>query len=193
MPKHPALATESAVRHYVRAQLTAAVPDPRHSWHWPALTTGGDSRVVVLRDVRDAGAELTWYTDRRSDKVAQLGTSGDCALLFYHAAHRTQLRLYGRAAEDTDEARRRALWAGVSAGAKSNYVTEHAPGTPLPLGAGNDLPPSWPDLSDGEDARAFGHFAVYRTRVSRGDFLQLLDDGAYRSQWDGRAFRFVAP
>ena len=194
MPAHPALASETAVRAYVSTQLAAAVSEPRHGWHWPSLTTGGDSRVVVLRGVREGGSQVTWYTDRRSDKVAQLREDHRCVLLFYHGDHRTQLRLYGEAEEERDGATRRRLWAGVSSGAKSNYVTASAPGTPLPDGrAATDLPDAWPKLTPVQEARAFAHFAVYRTYVSRADFLQLLDEGAYRSQWSAGGFAFVTP
>lgn len=192
MPKHPALDTGDAVRQYVREQLGEAVRDARHGWHWPALTTGGHSRIVVLRALDEGGAEVTWYTDRRSDKVEQLARDGHCSLLFNNAAHRTQLRLRGRAHEDVDEQVRRTLWAGISPGAKSNYATLQAPGTPLSE-ASTGLPPAWPKLDAATEARAFAHFAVYRTRVTSGDFLQLLDEGAYRSRWDGEGFRFVTP
>ena len=194
MSKYPALATETAVRAYVRAQLAAAVPDARHGWHWPSLTTGGDSRVVVLRGVDAGGDLLTWYTDRRSEKVAQLRSDPRATMLFYNGDHRTQLRLYGVAEEEIDGEARRRSWEGVSPRAKANYVTAQAPGTPLAGGrAATDLPVGWPRLTAPQDARAFSNFAVYRTRVARADFLQLLGEGAFRSRWSDEGFAFVTP
>lgn len=192
MPKHPALDTETAVRDYVRAQLRAAVPDPGHGWHWPALTTGQESRVIVLRDVSDDGATLTWYTDRRSAKAADLQRSPVTSLLFYHGKHRTQLRLRGRSRELSDAGERERRWASVGKAARVNYATVEAPGTLLPH-ASRGLPATWSSPTSEQTQRAFSNFAVYRTRVRAADFLQLLDVGAFRSQWDAGGFSFVTP
>ena len=195
MPKHPPLDTREAVCGYVDAELAAAVSAPAHGWHWPALTTAGTSRIVVLRDYEAAGPELTWYTDRRSDKVAELRRDPACALLFYHADHRIQLRVDAIAVELSDEAERTRRWSEVGAAARANYATVHPPGSPLG-GPSTDLPTPWPTPGAAEAARAFANFAVYHCRVTTYELLQLLDIGAYRSRWrpgDPSDFTFLTP
>ena len=195
MPKYAPLDSRQAVLAYVHEQLSAAVDDPAHGWHWPAMSTGHESRVVVLRAYRAVAGELLWYTDRRSDKVQQLATDPTCGLLFYHAAHRTQLRLQASVREVRDETVRRARWDGVGQSARANYATAAAPGAPQPA-ATTDLPDGFPALDEAAVARAYGNFAIYACTYGRADFLQLLDVGAYRARWsgcDGWGFTFVTP
>lgn len=195
MPKYPPLATRDAVLAYVRDQLAAAVRDAGHGWHWPALATGNDARVVVLRDADPARATVTWFTDRRSAKVAALAADPRCGLLFYHADHRTQLRIAAEAREVTDPGARADYWARVRGASRANYATRAAPGTPQP-GATTDLPADGTEDGRADAPQAAEQFAVYRATILGCDFVQLLDVGAYRSQWRPRAadsFTFVTP
>ncbi len=178
-----ALRTASEVIDHVRRALSEAVDAPRHPWHWPALATALDNRIVVLRAANRDDGTLEWYTDRRSEKMTQLAADPRVALVFYHGDERRQLRLYGRAVEVTDGAQRHERWAGVAPKAKANYLTQHAPGSVIAAPDG-DLPLSWMELSPEEDQMAFARFTIMQVAVARADFLQLLPDGsALRCGW----------
>ncbi len=182
----PPLTSAAEVLAYVRDQLREAVASARHPWHWPALATALDNRIVVLRDVDAGMCSLSWYTDRRSDKMAQLADDPRVAVLFYHGDDRCQLRLYGRTHEVTDPEVRSESWSQVSPKARANYSTQHPPGTVLP-GPASDLPAGFPELSSSAEAEAFARFCVMRVEIERADFLQLLSDGsALRCGWGSR-------
>ena len=179
----PALRSADDVLAYVHQTLLAAIPSPRHPWHWPALATALDNRIVVLRDFDAERRTLRWYTDRRSEKMAQLAADPRVVLLFYHGDERRQLRFYGSTQEITTGETRESLWKEVSPKARANYLTAHAPGTIVPAPTG-DLPDDWPEQSEDDERRAFAQFCVMQVDVEGADFLQLLADGsALRCGW----------
>lgn len=178
----PTFQTRDDVMAYCRGQLTRAVPDANHPWHWPALATAPRpaARIIVLRAYEPVARLLRFYTDARSDKVAQLDASGgDCELLFYHGRHRTQLRVRGMASPLVDEPTRQRLWAAQSASARRNYATVSAPGTP-------EEQPS-DGLGEGtlDLGGAYANFGVYDVLAYAADFLQLGHDGQRRCRWSG--------
>lgn len=181
----PTFDSPQEVIDYAGGQLARAVADPKHPWHWPALSTAGPAaRIVVLRSFARSKAALRFYTDARSAKVAQLaGAGGACELLFYHPRHRTQLRIGGTATPVAAEAERRDLWARQSDQGRRSYATERAPGTPLES-AGDGLPPGFADSPTGEQLEAaFENFAVYDLDATGADFLQLGREGQRRCRW----------
>ena len=184
----PPLHDRGDVLAYCVGELTRAVADPEHPWHWPALaTTRPGVRVVVLRGFhRRDRPTVRFFTDLRSAKTEELSAAGGaCELLFYHGRHRTQLRLSGTAVPLDDVASRRALWEAQSPRARRHYATDLAPGTILPE-ADHGRPPGLAE-SGGERhlEGAFPHFGVYDVAVARVDFLLLGHDGQLRCRWGG--------
>ncbi len=180
------LTSATEVLSAVKRTIADGVASARHPWHWPALATALDNRIVVLRDADLDAGTVRWYTDRRSEKVAQLNLDARVVLLFFHGDQGRQLRLYGTNRELSDRSTRENLWDEVSPRARANYLTRHPPGTQLPA-AGSDLPEDWPKTTEEQDRTAFEHFAVMQVEVSRADFLQLLPDGsALRCGWEQR-------
>ena len=184
---------------YAAQQLSRAVADPKHPWHWPVLATAGPAaRVVVLRSFTRSTSRVVFYTDARSAKVGQLaGAGGACELLFYHYKHRTQLRISGVAAASTDDDERRRLWDRQSDQGRRSYATSAPPGTPLD-GPGDGLPPGFTQQpTEQQLARAFENFAVFTLDVRRADFLQLGREGQRRCRWGGdwslEGFGWVTP
>ena len=172
---------------YAARQLSRAVADPKHPWHWPVLATAGPAaQVVVLRGFDRAAPAVTFYTDARSAKVGQLdSTGGACELLFYHPRHRIQLRVSGAAAAVAQERERRRRWERQSDQGRRSYATVEPPGTPLER-PGDGLPSGFaPEPSDEQLARAFANFAVYEVAINRADLLQLGREGQRRCRWEG--------
>ena len=187
-----ALTSPAEVLAYVSRELQAGIGSPEHPWHWPALATAADARVVVSRDYDPQRRTWRFYSDRRAPKVEQLAKDPCATALFYHGAHRTQLRLSGRVAEQTDPGLRRALWTAQHDASRRNYATLLAPGHPVddPVDA---LPQAWPDAAS--LARAFAAFGVFELTVQRFDFLQIVGRGSRRARWsaDGLDFAWVTP
>ena len=176
------LDTPRSVLTYVEQALATAVDAAKHPWHWPAVATVLDNRIVVLRGYDPTERTWLWFTDRRSSKMSQLADDPRTVAVFNSPADRTQLRLYGSTVEVLDETQRAAQWATTSPRARANYLTEHPPGTVIER-ASRDLPPGW-STSDDDHASGFRNFCVLQTHISRADFLQLLPDGgALRSGW----------
>lgn len=178
------LTKADAVLDYCSGQLSRAVSDAKHPWHWPAVVSAGPAaRIVVLRAYDAAAHTLRFYTDARSAKVTQLtSTGGLCEVLFYHSKHRTQLRLTAIAEVQADQQLRRQLWDAQSPAARRNYATELAPGTPL-AHPGDGLRS---EDTNGDLENAFDNFVIYHLTVREADFLQLGQQGQRRCKWAER-------
>ena len=177
----------------VWSRLAAAGDRPDHPFRTAALATLGDdgavtARTVVVRVVRPDAAEITFHTDRRSDKFAGLRAEPRCAMLFWDAGDKVQVRLQTRATLHTDDAVADALWATTPAPARAMYASALAPGTALP--APSLTPP--PKAGDGR-----AHFAAVRCVVESIDWLYLHPVAHRRARFDLRdgaaSSGFVAP
>src|SRR5262245_38350327 len=156
--------------------LRDAVDDEGSPFHTPALATTDKGicrvRTVVLRAVTPAARSLSFYTDIRSPKIAQISDNRFVSWLFYDAGQQVQIRAEGEAMiHQGDEAARQA-WQQSRLSSRLNYLTEFAPGTvmetpssglPETLLEGNlttvALEPGWQN------------FAIIQTTISRFDWL----------------------
>jgi hypothetical protein len=154
------------------ARLGHAVRTRNDPWRWPLLATvaldgAPSARVVVLRGVDPAAGLLWLHSDSRAAKVGEIRAEPRVALTFHDQGDGQraplQLRLTGEAVCEHDPALLDAAWVRVPTPSRSNYGGAHAPGTPLPDGAG-------------EGAAAAGdrrHFAMLRVQARRMDLLLL--------------------
>jgi hypothetical protein len=177
----------------VWSRLAAAGERPDHPFRTAALATLGTdgvatARTVVVRVVRPDAAEITFHTDRRSDKFAELRAEPRCAMLFWDAGDKVQVRLRARAALHTHDAVADALWAMMPPPARAMYASSLVPGMPLPA-------PSLASPPVAGDGRA--HFAAVRCVVESIDWLYLHPVAHRRARFDLRdgaaASGFVAP
>ena len=173
--------------------LLAAVPDARHEWHVPVLSTidaqgRPSARSVVLRSAQLESPEGPWlacHTDRRSEKVVDLTEGrGVAAWTFYERERKVQVRVSGRTTVHLDDAVADAAWARSTASSRRCYMAPHGPSESLQAWDPN-LPASWttsvPDLESSEAGRV--NFAVIRTTVERMERLELHHAGHIRSRW----------
>jgi pyridoxamine 5'-phosphate oxidase len=155
-------------------ELLATVQDPAHPWRTPVLATTdgdiGDARTVVLRAVDVAQRRLTFFTDARAAKVAQLSAHPLGTLVHWSPALSWQLRLRVRLAAQTDGLAVSSQWARLKLSpAAHDYLSALPPGSKLDNAIG----------ARGERA----HFALIEAEVLAIDWLELHPEGHRRARF----------
>ncbi|VWM08998.1 pyridoxamine 5'-phosphate oxidase family protein [Burkholderia lata] len=160
-----------------------------------AATLGVDGapkvRTVVLRQVSRADRVLSFHTDVRSEKVAELRRDPRIALVANDLDALVQIRVEGVASICDDEAQRRAIWQSSRPHTLLLYRAPLPPGTPVesPEAAHVD---STASTDDGYD-----NFCLLHVTVTRIDWLELARAGHRRAVFDlhegGYEGRWIAP
>jgi pyridoxine/pyridoxamine 5'-phosphate oxidase len=154
--------------------LHQGASEPNHPFHFVNLCTleskQPDSRYVVLREV-NKDVQLKFYTDKRSDKVSQIGENPDVCLLFYHAEERCQVKIKGQAKMVTDEVELKNHWKYILPEAQKAYQSTLAPKTKIPLPE-----KGW----EQEKAYQSKFFSVLNILPEQVECLQLDRDGHIR-------------
>ena len=154
-------------------QLPRAAHDRHHEWRTPVMSSvnsqgAPQARTVVLREVNTATKELTFYSDSRSPKVAELQTSPQTALVFWSKRLSWQLRVSARVRVDTAGPLLDAAWLRVSQSpAAADYLSATAPGSPL------HPPDNTPNQQH--------HMAILVAQVDVLDWLELARTGHRRA------------
>lgn len=140
-------------------------------------------RVMVLRAADREAGRLSFNSDRRSPKIAQM--HGQPAhVLAYHVEAGVQLRLAGMATVHLDDRVADAGWRSATNFARRCYLAQWAPGTPIDRPASGL--PAWAEgiqPSDDQVAPARANFAVIRIAVARIDWLHLANSGHRRAHF----------
>mgnify|MGYP001798295743 CR=1 FL=1 len=122
----------SETRARVWSMLEDGVKDPKAPARFVTLATvgaaGAEARILVLRAADDAAGTVTFHTDARTSKVAELAVSRNATALVWDAAERFQIRLRLSLSQRAGTAEE---WAALSDGARSLYGGTPAPGDPL--------------------------------------------------------------
>ena len=164
-------------------QALAAGAGPQRSplTMWQAATNGiGESagmpqvRTVVLRDADEQGGSISFHTDARSAKVAELRADSRIALTGIDLGNLLQIRLEGRAQICTNDAERRAIWNAARPHTLILYRTPFAPGTPLDAPAAGHA--GEPNGDDG-----YANFCVIRVVLDKLEHLDISPDGHQRA------------
>ena len=166
-------------------------------WSPTLITDPLQSRTVVLRQLllaNDAMSEqpkFVFHTDIRSQKWPQLQQRADCALHFYCAKRKWQMRVKGFAHLHHDDDYAQSQWQNLSASGQKIYALQHQPGQAVAD------PEAAYSFSDAERAKA--NFAVICVCATELESLQLQrpDKSAYhvRAQWNiaSHSVGFIAP
>ncbi len=172
-----------AIRQDAFRLISRGVADRRSPYRTPALgTVGADGRpqlrTVVLRAFDPAARVLTVHSDVRAAKIVALAGNPAVALLFWDAGAQVQVRVDGVAAVLTGDDMARAEWARLHAGARASYRVLGEPGRAVPDPA---------LVVSGDEAAAFGHFAVVRIAMAGLEWLHLAREGHRRARfaWTG--------
>jgi pyridoxine/pyridoxamine 5'-phosphate oxidase len=167
--------------------LVDAVPSYRAPFHVGTVATTGldgspEARTVVLRSADPGTRTLSFHTDRRSPKFAELSADPQLSWLLYDEPSRMQLRLQARAWLHTDDALASVHWQATSLNSRRAYAAAAAPGSPLETASDGLIVSTaegrW-SLEASEACRP--HFVVVTTQVSRLEVLVLHHRGHRRA------------
>lgn len=159
-------------------ELVGACTQRGHPWRSATLATLGsdglpDARTVVLRQADPSAAELLFYTDARSPKVAQMQACPQGMLVLWSAALGWQLRLKVTLTVEMTGLAVSSRWARLKmTPAAQDYLSPLPPGSVLPQ------PRSGTGLMDHRE-----HFAVVSAQVQDIDWLDLHPDGHRRARF----------
>lgn len=157
--------------------LEAACSGKRTPYTWFTLATvseGGmpEQRTVVLRDVDRTARTLTFFTDRRTPKVAEIMAQPNIASLFFDAEAMVQLRFSGKAEVLTEGDIWQRYWDSVSENGKADYAALKVPGTVRP------------DELTYDTGLAKHNFAAVKIVCDRLDWLKLARSGHQRAVFE---------
>lgn len=169
--------------------LSRATVDKKHPWRVVALSTMGadgvNSRNLILRGVEFQHAQLTFYTDLRSGKIADLAHDPRVSLLFWNPRSNEQLRAWGVARVVSDPSLLEKHWSRIPDYAKKDYSTLSAPGAPMTqalvdtaLGDASEMGARLEPMLDLASARQ--NFRLIQMHVQRMDYLKLDREGHQR-------------
>lgn len=116
-------------------ELKLGVNEKNHPFRFFTLATCDENnvpqaRTVVLRDVNEDGS-ISFYTDKRSQKVTQLQNNPKVSLLFYHPEKLLQLKINGEAAFETNTAVLETTFTSLYEKSKNDYTTLKPPGSSI--------------------------------------------------------------
>jgi len=171
------LASLEAIERSVWRELVAAPADQQHPWRTQVLATANgeraDARTVVLRHADSAKHRLTFFTDSRSPKVAQMEAQPLGTLVAWSPELGWQLRLRVQLDVQRDGLTVSSEWARLKLSPSAHdYLSALAPGSVLDNALG----------ARGERA----HFALVVASVLSIDWLELHAEGQRRACFDGR-------
>ncbi|UEP23597.1 pyridoxamine 5'-phosphate oxidase family protein [Burkholderia ambifaria] len=163
-----------------------------------AATLGLDGapkvRTIVLRQVSRADRLLTFHTDARSEKVAELRRDPRIAVVANDLDALVQIRAEGVASICDDEAQRRAIWQSSRPHTLLLYRAPLRPGTPIESPEEAHVTPSPGDAPTDDGYR---NFCLVHVTVTRIDWLELARGGHRRAVFDvnddGYEGRWIAP
>ncbi|WP_322087523.1 pyridoxamine 5'-phosphate oxidase family protein [Burkholderia sp. BCC1999] len=149
-------------------------------------------RTIVLRQVSRADRVLSFHTDARSEKVAELRRDPRFSIVANDLDALVQIRAEGVASICEDEAQRRAIWESSRPHTLLLYRAPLPPGTVINSPEEAHLDSTAP-TGDG-----YENFCLIHMTVTRIDWLELARAGHRRAVFDlngtsGYAARWIAP
>lgn len=159
-------------------RLESATRDRASGFHVATLCTLGldgspSARSVILRDVDPAARILSFHTDRRSPKVAELSRDGRSTLLCWDSTSKTQLRMAGQARVHVDDEQTRSVIAGSHPKALTVYRNVLVPSTPI----------ASPHDATQASQPLLENVAVVRVEVTSLEWLWLDESGHRRCRF----------
>lgn len=175
-----------AVQREAFGMIGRGVADRRNAFHTPVFVTNGvdgfpAARTVVLRGFDPQQRTITFHTDRRSSKVAELWGDPRVAIVFYDANRKIQVRIAGNATIHTDDDVSMAAWERMSAWSRRCYLGA-PPGTPSrepTSGLPADLEHREPMQEEAVEGAP--NLVVVRVKICRLDWLCLAAQGHRRA------------
>ena len=175
-------------------ELKRASVEREHEWRLAVLATvdgeSADARSVVLREVDVRGRQLTFFSDARARKVAQLMRHPRATLVMWSPRLGWQLRCRVLLSLDTAALAAQSRWARIRlTSAAQDYLAPQAPGDMLAQPADHDEARSTPQAVPAEPT----FFAVINAHVASLDWLELHADGHRRAHFESEDARWLQP
>ncbi len=166
--------------------LARGVADRRAAFHTLSLATIGldgtpQLRTVVLRGLDGNAPSLTFHTDKRAPKFAELTRSPLASALAYDAGAKLQIRMNGTVSLRHGDEFAAKIWAGLQRTSRDCYHTPDAPSGPL----------SGAQPLTEDQAREI--FCVCTLAITKLDVLYLRAAGHLRATATGGRAQWVAP
>ncbi len=140
-------------------------------------------RMVVLRYAEPVARRTLFYTDARSNKIADLQRQPRSTVLYWHPQKKIQIRQRGKVVLHQENELTAEHWSKLSVRGRSSYATIDPPGTPVDQST-NGLPEHWSDEMALEDTvYAYPHFMIIDMKVDYMDCLHLQQEGHQRASW----------
>jgi hypothetical protein len=125
-------------------------------------------RTVVLRRADRGAGTLTFHTDIRSDKFAELQVNPRVSLVGMDTIRNVQIRIEGEAVLFTDGSERKSAWDASRKYSKRLYQGGTPPGTPI------EAPPQvYLNTMSGQ---GFEHFCLVVVSIRQMEWLDLSTD-----------------
>lgn len=150
-----------------------------------------NARTIAVRTASEHENRLTFHTDRRSPKVAELTRIPRIALVGFDPKLHTQIRMFGECRVVESTPARLTAWKGSPDHDLIQYRTRVAPGLPV-----NHPSDAFGDVHTRVGAEeGFVHFCIVEVSPDRIDWLDLSladnpiraqfvrKDGSWRSSW----------
>jgi len=171
-------------------QLSRGVEKKSHPFRQVAMATADGApniRTVILRKVESDPVSIFIYTDSRSDKISELGSSPYASFLFWHPSSKFQLKLKTRVTIHRNDKLAEECWDSIGGKGKESYNTEMAPGSILPA----EKDPEMPLRENYTDS----NFCVLECRAFEMEGLQLRREGHIRALFslDEEEQSFIVP
>ncbi len=139
-------------------------------------------RTMILRAVDPAARTLTFYTDRRSPKFAQIAQNEHISVCHYDASTQIELRVSGRGTFHVGDPVARAAWGRLREDSRISYISADAPGSVVDSPAVYLTSSSFVATNkDGTDAEQ--HFSVLVVHVNVLEWLYLHVQGNRRARF----------
>ena len=181
-----AVLTPPEIRKRIWTELGRATQDRHHAWRTPALATIGqdgipNARTVVLRETDTSLAQLRFFTDGRSLKVAELAAQPCALVVFWSKRLSWQLRVRVVISTHVTGPVVETVWDRVrQSAAAGDYLSACAPGTAL-------VAPKPANLLNEH------HLVVMTAQVQDIDWLELGKGGHRRARFSNETWEWLTP
>ena len=165
------------------------VRSPFSIWQFATLGLDGAPQVrsIVLRGIDEVARTLSFHTDCRSPKIAEIAADARVSLAAVDLDSYRQLRVTGRARAVGDAGRRQAMWSAARPHTLILYQAPLVPGTPVAA-------PEEAQAPADAGAGGFLNFALIDVELQSLELLDLTpgqhrralfrwEDGQWRGQW----------
>lgn len=162
------------------AKGAGAGHSPLTLWQLATVNEAGHPqlRMVVLRAFTQHPCPIiTFHTDIRSAKIAELLACPQCAINAWDPDRQIQYRCTGRADVQQHGEQKEALWQQARSHSRRPYMRHQQPGTVI-----DDPQAQWRDM--GDERTALSHFCVVNIQLQTIEWLNVAAPEQQRAHFD---------